>query len=135
MGAYNRAAEDYRRIYSDVSGSLAVTATTDDTTLVAGKTGHTLYIQRIIAYITTDAAQSWSFEDNNSSAKFLAKVTTSPGVDTRWDFDFGDIGVPLTEAKGFVLNVSGIGLAGHIEWYGYRRLTGTNIDFATLAGL
>lgn len=131
----NRAAAALRRIYTDISGTLTATTSTDDTTLVAAKASHTVWIQRVIVYITTDAAQSWAFEDSNGSAKAVCKVTTSPGVDTRWDFDFGDAGVPLTEGKGFVLNVSGTGLAGHIEWYGYRKLTAANVDAATLAAL
>lgn len=135
MGNDNRSAAALRRIFSDISGSLTATTTTDDTTLVAAKASHTIYIQRIIAYITTDAAQSWAFEDNNGTAKSVAKVTTSPGVDTRWDFDFGDTGIPLTEGKAFVLNVSAVGLAGTIQWSGYRKLTGTNVDNLTLAAL
>lgn len=122
-GLRSRTALDLRTINPNISGSVTIAATDGDTTLVAAKASHTLYIQRIIAYITTDAAQSWSFEDSNSSAKVIAKVTASPGVDTRWDFDFGDEGVPLTEGKAFLLNVSAAGLAGHIEWHGYRKLT------------
>lgn len=119
-----KSADGYRRFYQDISGSLAVTASTDDTTLVTVRNAnHTIYIQRIIAYITTDAAQSWSFEDSNTSAKKIAEVTTSPGDESRWDFDFGDVGVPLTEGKNFLLNVSATGLAGHIEWEGYSKLT------------
>lgn len=135
MGNDNRSAAALRRIYSDISGSLTATTSTDDTTLVAAKASHTLFIQRIIVYITTDAAQSWAFVDSNGTPKAVAKVTTSPGVDTRWDFDFGDTGIPLTEGKGFVLDVSATGLAGSIQWSGYRRLTGTNVDNLTLAAL
>ena len=117
-------ADGYRTFYQDISGSLTVAAATGDTTLVTVKDiYHTIYIQRIIVYITTDTAQSMSFEDSNGTPKKIAEVTTSPGDETRWDFDFGDIGVPLTEGKNFVLNVSAAGLAGHIEWYGYSKLT------------
>lgn len=116
--------EWYRQVNQDISGHLAATTTTDDTTLVTVRNANsTIYIQRVIVYITTDAAQSWAFEDSNSSAKAVCKVTTSPGVDTRWDFYFGPRGLPLTEAKNFVLNVSAVGLAGTIEWYGYQRIT------------
>jgi len=119
-----KSADGYRRFYQDISGSLAVTASTGDTTLVTAKNAsHTIYIQRIIVYITTDAAQSMSFEDSNGTPKKIAEVTSSPGDETRWDFWFGDQGVPLTEGKNFVLNVSAAGLAGHIEWEGYQKLT------------
>lgn len=113
-----------RRFYQDVSGTLTATASTDDTTLVTVKNANsTLYIQRVIAYITTDAAQSWSFEDTAGTPVKVCKVSTSPGVDTRWDFDFGATGYPLTEGKNFNLNMSAAGLAGHIEWYGYSKIT------------
>jgi hypothetical protein len=121
--------DDYRRkrtFHRDISGALTATASTGDTTLVTVRNAyHTIYIQRVIAYITTDAAQSWSFEDSADTPIAICKVTTSPGVDTRWDFDFGPSGAPLTEAKNFVLNVSAAGIAGHIEWYGYSKQTST----------
>ena len=60
MGFKN--ASGYRTFYTDVSGELNVTATTDDTELVTVRNAsHTLFIQRIIFYVKTDAAQSMSF--------------------------------------------------------------------------
>jgi hypothetical protein len=119
-----KSADGYRRFYQDISGELAVAAGTGDTTLVTVKDiYHTIYIQRIVVYVTTDAAQSASFEDSNGTAKKIAEVTTSPGDETRWDFWYGDRGVPLTEGKNFVLNVSAAGLAGQITWEGYSKLT------------
>lgn len=115
-----------RKQNTDVSGKLVATTATDDTTLVTAKNANTtIYVQRVVVYITTDAAQSWSFEDSNGSALKVCKVTTSPGVDTRWDFDFGPTGMPLTEGKNFLLNVSAVGLAGNIEYYGYQKLSST----------
>jgi hypothetical protein len=119
----------YRTTYRDISGALALTAATGDTTLVSNAsanglgTGWTLFIQRIIVWVSTDAAQSMSFEDDNGTPRQIAEVTTSPGDSTRWDFDYGDRGVPLTEAKDFELNVSAAGLAGMIVWEGYARRT------------
>ncbi len=122
----NRDAADYRRIYHDISGHLDLAAATGDTTLVTSRgTGWTIYIQRVIGYVTTDAAQNLSFEDSNTSARKIAEITTSPGDETRWDFYFGDIGVPLNSAKNFLANVSAAGLAGQIVWEGYERQTGT----------
>lgn len=119
--------DPYRRartFHQSISGNLAVTSSTDDTTLVTVRNANTtIFIQQVYAYITTDAAQSWSFEDSNGTAVKVCKVTTSPGVDTAWRWDFGPRGVPLTEGKNFVLNVSATGLAGHIEWEGYAKLT------------
>jgi hypothetical protein len=119
--------EPYRRLrtfYRDISGALTVAAATDDQTLVTVRNAnHTIYIQRVIAYITTDAAQSWNFTDSADTPISICKVTMSPGVDTRWDFDFGPEGAPLTEGKNFLLNMSAAGLAGHIEWNGYSKQT------------
>ena len=113
-------AQDYRRLYEDISGKLIVAADTGDTTLVAAKTGQTIYIQRIIFYVTTDAAQSMSFEDGTLQ---IANIPASPGDDTRWDFDFGDVGIPLTESAAFLMNVRAAGLAGNLVWEGYQKCT------------
>lgn len=121
-----RSGAEYRRQHQSISGNLVVAAADGDATLVTCKgAAYTIWIQKIIAYITTDAAQSWAFTDSNGTPKAIAKVTTSPGVDTRWEFDFGDVGVPCTEGKNFLLDVSAAGLAGHIEWLGYQRESST----------
>lgn len=120
----NKSAEGYRRNYQDISGNLTVAAATGDTTLVTVKDiYHTIYIQRIVVYVTTDAAQSASFVDSNGTPKKIAEVTTSPGDETRWEFFYGEQGVPLTEGKNFVLDVSAAGLAGIVTWEGYQKLT------------
>lgn len=124
-----RSAEGYRTTYRDISGNLDLLAATGDTTLVSNVaanglgTGWTIFIQRIIVWISTDAAQSLSFEDDNGSARQVAEIPSSPGDSTRWDFDYGARGVPLNEAKDFELNVSAAGLAGQIVWEGYARRT------------
>ena len=115
---------NYRSFYQDISGSTTLAAAGGDATLVTVKDiYHTLYIQRIVVWISTDAAQSMSFEDSNGTPKQIAEVTTSPGDSTRWEFHFGEQGVPLTEGKDFVMNVSAAGLAGNITWEGYSKLT------------
>lgn len=118
-------AVDYRRYFKNISGNLTVTTSTDDTTLVtansSGKT--TIYIQRVIGYVTTDAAQSVSFTDSANTPLKIAELTTSPGDETRWDFDWGEEGVPLTEGKNFLMNVSAVGVALTLKWYGYEKIT------------
>lgn len=115
---------DYTRrrvIYQDVSTNLDFTASTDDTTLITSKTNYTVYVQRIVVVIKTSAAQSITFEDSNSSAVYVAKIPANPGADTRWDFDFGPEGKPLTSAKNLVMNVSAAGNAGHLEVLAYLK--------------
>ena len=117
-------AAGYRSHFQDISGQLIFAAATDDQTLVTVRNASTtLYIQRIIVYVTTDAAQSMAFTDSASTPLKIAEVTASPGDETRWDFDFGDRGIALTEGKNFLANVSAAGLAGNVQWYGYERLT------------
>lgn len=109
----------YQRKGRARNGSLTFTAATDDTTLItAVDSSHTIYVQRITVYITTDAAQSITFQD--SSGVIVCAVTTSPGVNTRWDFYFGPKGRPLTAGANFVANFSAVGLAGHLEYQAYQ---------------
>ena len=78
------------------------------------------FIQRIIVWIKTDAAQSITFQDDAGTPVVIAKVPASPGADTRWDFDFGGRGAPLTLGKSLTATFSAAGLAGHMEWIGYQ---------------
>jgi hypothetical protein len=118
--AYDR----HRTIYEDISGTLTVLTTTGDTTLVTAKANHTIYVQRIYMVITTDAAQSISFEDSAGTPILLGGISASPGANSRHELDFGPEGRPLTEGKNLVMNVSAAGLAGSLVWEGYQKLTG-----------
>ncbi len=117
-------ASDLRNWHQNISGALALATGDGDQTLVTGRANHTIYIQKIIFTVTTDATPTASFEDSNSSAKVIAEVPASPG-EGQLIFDFGDEGVPLTEGKNFVLNLSAAGLGGHIEWLGYMKQSST----------
>lgn len=117
-------ASGYRKFYQDISGDTTLAAAGGDATLVTVKDAyHTIYIQRIVVYVDTDAAQSIAFEDNAATPKKIAEVTTSPGDETRWEFTYGERGIPLTEGKNFALNVSAAGLGADIVWEGYSKLT------------
>ena len=119
-----KTAADYRSFYQDISDSTTLAAAGGDATLVTVRDAyHTIYIQRIVVYVDTDAAQSMAFEDNNGTPKKIAEVTTSPGDETRWEFWYGERGIPLTEGKNFELNVSAAGLGADIIWEGYSKLT------------
>jgi hypothetical protein len=114
---------DYTRrriIYQDVRSTTNIVVGTSDYTLVTGKTNYTVYVQRIIAWITTSAAQSVSFEDS-STALQIAAIPASPGAGTRWDFDFGPEGRPITTAENLVWNASGAGNVGHCEVLAYLK--------------
>lgn len=120
----SKSAAGYRKHYQDISGQTTIGAADGDTTLLTARSAsHTIYIQTIEVFISTDAAQSWSFEDSASSPVALGSVPTSPGVGWRRVCDYEDSGLPLTEGKNLVLNVSAAGLAGRVKWTGYSKLT------------
>ena len=111
-----------RRIYENVSTTLNFSATTDDTTLISAKANHTVFVQRIIVWINTSTSATESFQDT-TTGKVIAVVSANPGANTRWDFDFGPEGAPLTQGEGLLWNVSATGHAGHLVVEAYRKLT------------
>jgi hypothetical protein len=116
-------AGDYSRkriIYQDKSTSINFAATDGDTTLITGRTNYTLYIQKVIVMFKTSAAQAITFQDSNSSPVYVTKIAASPGADTRWEFDFGPEGKPLTSGKNLSM-VMTAGNAGHVEVLAYQK--------------
>ena len=124
--SFFRTAAGYRTFYQDISSNLVVTAATSTTTLVTARstTNHTIYIQRIVMFILTDpGALKIDFQDTAGTPFVVAEIPANPGNDTRWDFDFGEQGIPLTQGKNFQFVPAGTGFVGHIEYYGYSKLT------------
>ena len=120
MDAYLQARDAHR----SANGQLHFTTSDVTQTLVTVKSSsHTIFIQKLYVTIKTDAAQTITFEDSNTSPVFVQKTDSSPGANTEYIWDFGPTGVPLTLGKNFVATFSAAGLAGHIEWYGYQRKT------------
>lgn len=113
----------YTSFYQDISNSQAVAAGTGDTTLVTAKANHTIHIQKVHIEITTGSAgKTWTFEDSAATPVVIVSAVDAASV-AHFDFDFGPKGVPLTEAKNFVLNVSAAGAVGWVTWEGYQKLT------------
>lgn len=120
--------EPYQRnrvFFQDISGSLSVVAATDDTTLVTNpRTADTIFLQKLHIEITAgSAAKTWTFKDSAGTPVNMVP-TVDASVVAHFDFDFGPRGVPLTEGKNFLLDVSAAGAAGWISWEGYQKLTG-----------
>lgn len=114
---------DYARkriIYQDASGNLTFAATDGTKTLIAAKTGYTIYVQRIIVSITTSAAQTITFQDNAGTPVVLNQIPANPGQYTRWDFDFGPEGYPLTDGKELDQAMTA-GNAGNTEFLAYYK--------------
>lgn len=122
--AYGDAYLEYRRIYSDISGHQAIAAADTTTTLVTNRdsTNDTIFIQKIRAYVLTSAAQTASFQDSGVP-KIIARIASSPVVDSPYEWDFGPRGIPLAAGKNFVLSLSAAGLALNVEWDGYSKRT------------
>lgn len=114
---------DYTRkrlIFQDVSTTLSFSASTDDTTLITGRSSHTIFIQRIMVWVKTSTTATETFQDH-TTAKQIAVIPASPGANTRWDFDFGPDGVPLTTGENLLWNVSAVGHAGHLVVEAYMK--------------
>ena len=118
--------EAYRRLttfYQDVSGAFNVLAATDDTTLVTGKTGHTIYLQKLHIEVTAGSGgKTWTFKDNAGTPVLLVPSIDAASI-AHTDIDFGPEGIPLTEAKSFLLDVSAAGAVGWISWEAYMKRT------------
>jgi hypothetical protein len=114
-------AEARRMVFKDKTKSLILVAadTTQDAFLTK-RANHRIWVQRIIGYVTTDAAQSITFRDDAGTPLIIATITTSPGDETRWDFDFGSTGIPLGENTDLDVVLSAAGLAGNITIYAYQ---------------
>ncbi len=112
----------YRRLYEDVSTTLRFSAAATTATLIAAKTNHTIFVQRIIVWITTSTTATETFEDG-TTGNDVARIPASPGADTRWDFDFGPSGTPLAVSESLVQTLSAAGHAGHLVVEAYRKQT------------
>ena len=123
MDAYKR----QRALFGDVSTAATYTVASTTSTLIAAKTNHTVYVQRGFIWISTDAAQSWSLQDS-TTGKQCFEVPSSPGDSTRWEFDYGDKGFPLTESEGLTVTMSAAGLAGTVVVEAYQKLTALTAD-------
>ena len=113
---------DYTRrrvIYQDKSSTTNFAATDGNITLTAGRANYTQFIQRIVVMVKTSAAQTITFQSDSTSV-YVAKMPSAPGVDTRWDFDFGPEGKSLPTGEGMQMAMTA-GNAGHVEVIGYQK--------------
>jgi hypothetical protein len=114
-----------RRQYSDISGSKAIAVGTGTTTLQAGRTNYSTWIQSINVTITVGAAgKTWVFEDSSGTPITITPVLDVSGAG-QFNFDFGSTGVQLTQDKDFLVLMSAAGAIGQITWEGYSRLNTT----------
>lgn len=114
----------YRTFYQDASGSLNVlVGATGLNNLATVKTADTLYLQKLHIEITTGSAtKTWTFQDSAGTPVVLVPAVDASTV-AHFDFDFGPNGIPLTEAKNLVLNISAAGAIGWVSWEAYIKRT------------
>lgn len=119
-------AEPYQRarsFYRNASGTLNVLTATDDTTLITHFTNHTIFLQKLHLEVTAGAVgKTWTFRDS-AGTPILLTPAIDASANTHYDFDFGPHGIPLTEEKDFILDVSATGAGGWVTWEAYQKLT------------
>jgi hypothetical protein len=116
-------AEGLRRHYRGFNDiTVALAGADPSATLVAAKTGHTIYVQRLEVVLTTTAAQNWIFRDTAGTPIVLAVLPNSSAVARHLLVD-SEQGIPLTEGKALDLLASAAGLAGQIHVEGYWKQT------------
>jgi hypothetical protein len=117
-----------RRFYQDLSKSarFATTDTTSTSWITCPGLRYTLFVQRIIVNIVTDAAQTLTIRDSNGTPKVLTVLPSSPGVGPQM-FDFGDEGFGLTEGKNLDVVLSAAGLAFDLSIECFAKPTSTRI--------
>ncbi len=124
--------EDYNTRFQDVGGTVVFGAADVDTTLVTvPNASYSIFIQKLIVEVITNAAQSASFEDSNTTPRIVGALVASPGVGFQ-TFDYGRQGFQLTEGKNFLINVSAAGLGMNVKWEGYMRPTAASRTAADL---
>lgn len=127
----------YRANYSDKLTHVVVAAAdsaTKENVIAAKSAGHTIYVQRILLSVYTDAAQSLTFQDDAGTPIVIAKSPASPGLGVEVVADFGPKGYPLTVGKNLDVVISGAGLACIVTIEAYERLT-TAVSYVAGASL
>lgn len=116
----------YRSMYSDksVRGRVAAadSATIEDVVAVKNL-NYTIYVQRIMLSVTTDAAQSLTFQDDAGTPVVIGKSAASPGLGIEVVADFGPEGFALTTAKNLDIVISGAGLGCVYVIEAYQKQT------------
>lgn len=127
-GGNPKTAAWYRTQYTDKSLKLTVLAT-DATAQLANvinpkSSKHTVFIQKIYISVTTDAAQSLTFQDGAGTPIVVGVSKASPGLGIHVVADHGAEGKALTEGEELDITATA-GIAGQVMIEAYEKLTGT----------
>lgn len=118
----------YRAQYNDKSTVKQIVATdsgTFDAVIAPKNANYAIFVQRIIFNVTTDAAQTLTFQDGAGTPKVVGKSASSPGLGIEIVADYGPKGVQLTIGEELDIVISGAGLAGQISIEAYEALAQT----------
>ena len=117
--------EKFRTFYQDFSGNQVVGTGTGDTTLKSVRnTSHTIFVQKVHVQVTgASAGKTWQLTDSASPVREVTGPFPTDTDGSHYDMDFGPEGVPLTEGKDLLLDVSAAGAAGIVTWEAYQKLT------------
>ncbi len=132
-----------RSQYSDISGSLEISALLSGTVTLAVPVGdvahqafHTIFIQKIFGSVSIlQAGQTWKFGDTTPFVIFTLPTDTITdtaagtiqGLTTDFSSDWGSIGIGLAVGTSFQVAISGGGASGAISWEGYCKRTVSGI--------
>lgn len=116
----------YRATFKDASTVRAI-ATTDSGTLTdiitPKSSSYSIFLQRIVMNVTTDAAQTLTFQDDAGTPVVYAKSPASPGLGLEIVADFGPKGVQMTENTNLDIVISAAGLGAQVNIEAYQRPT------------
>jgi hypothetical protein len=118
----------YRTHYRDKSTNKQILATdsgTFENVLAVRNASHQLFVQRIIFNVTTDAAQTLTFQDDSGPPEPVAKTALSPGLGIEIVADFGPQGIGLAVGTNLDVVISAAGLAGQINIEAYEKAGAT----------
>lgn len=124
VSAFNN---EHRRKFQDCSRSLVIGTGEAPTTVgldfITKRPGFTIFVQRIAVHVTTAAAQTITFQDDNGSPKVIAVLPASATIGDEHVLLEHEEGVPLTEGAALDL-VGSAGVGCRVDVLAYRRLTG-----------
>ncbi|KKN24198.1 hypothetical protein LCGC14_0897290 [marine sediment metagenome] len=122
------APEQFRSLYqAQIADQSVATSDSGTVTLLSGKSKHTLYVQRVVADITTSAVATWTVQDSASTPVVMAHLGPSPGRGQFVLADYGPQGRAITEGKDLNLSIGTAGMAGNLHVDAYRRQTATAV--------
>lgn len=85
-------------------------------------TKFTIHVQKLRIVVTTGAAVTWAFSDNNGTPVTVGPPALDMSVaGVEYEYDFGPTGTILTLNKNFIATFSGAGAAADVFIEGYQN--------------